>query len=254
MEQNKEKQFFLIYYKLILEKNEQLFIRDINIFSKDAKMHNIKSIKDLITKLKQNNLLLSYKILTFLYTKSYLFDKITKYEKKIYKMSQLETVITIHKKFKNDLPFINSFKLFPTSLKPLNDESKDQKIILKTNDDYWFDSSKIEILDRLEQIVKRFGIILFHKLGINVVSYNIITTFSYKQLCKYYNKLVIKLRIYILKTIDICDDYINIEKSYVITLINHDTFIDFDNSDIEIEETTDNIVDLELDNDDEYIE
>jgi len=240
---NNEKQFYLIYYKLILEKNEQLFTRDINNFSKQASIHNIKDIKSMITKLKNDKLLLSYKILVLLYTKSYLFQKIMRYQTNK-KREQLITVIETLSKFKKDVEFINSFKLFPLILRPMSSESTHE--VLKTGDNIWFDVSRTEIIHRIELIIKRFGIIMLHNLKLNIVHYDDILAMNYKQLSKYHNKIINKLKSYIVKTIDNCDEYISIEKSYVITLINYDTTIEFDNSDLSIEETTDNIIENEI--------
>ena len=226
------KEFYIIYHNLLNNRNEKEYIENINkliekynVVLFKAYFTNIKYIKILIFNLKNENLDFAYKMTLVQYVKTDLFNKLIEYKfiklnkKDINDNNALEIIVYISKILKNTLTFINAF-----SSMPLSSESIDQHI--KDNDNAWYEETRIEIINRLIQLTNYFGINMYKITNIKRIEQKNALDMKYNELAKYYNDIVKKINKYIKKYLCICDAYVELEKTYILTLMSGENKLD----------------------------
>jgi len=258
------KHFYLIYHTLLTNKNESEFVLGLNKIMYEHNISlfvNVKNVKALIFNLSNENLLFSYKMCMLMYIKSDLYCKIDYFlntgirhfsdkkfcvsalpiptseeTEKQNNIDALEKIIISLKKLKEHMVFINAFNVFPSKLKCSDNDGlgklEECKII---NKEPWYNETKIEMINRLQQIVKYFGSRIYKIFGIKKKSNQKIMELSYKKMCNYYNRTITKIKKGIKKYVQLCEVYLEIEKAYVTSMITSDPNMDLDDFDLIIE-------------------
>jgi hypothetical protein len=213
------KQFYIIYYDLLIIKNESIFIENLIKMNNEYNFNNfisINNIKKLIFHLKNENLSLSYKILLLIYIKSDLYNKILFIinEKKDISIFSITEIVNYK------INYINSFSLMPLSIK-----SENIKIL---NEEKWYYESKYEILNRLEQLHNYFKSSFFKRCEIKMILKSELYSYNYKKINKYYNSIINKIKKIFKKILKLCKVSIEIEKTLLLLVISQDNTIELD--------------------------
>lgn len=246
------KQFYLIYHGLLTNKNESEFIVSLNniTFKHSISLFiEIKNIKALIFNLAKENLFFCYKMCLLTYVKSDLFNKICYFmNDNDDNKNSLEKIVINMKQLKQHTIFINAFTTFPQKLKECEDGRSDESDTL--NKDAWYEETRIEMYNRLQQLVAYFGLKIYKIFQIKKKSNNKLIQLSYKKICNYYNKIIYKIKKGIKKYIQLCEVYLEVEKTYVTSMITSDPNLDLDEFDLVIEQE----ITEENDDNNKYIE
>jgi hypothetical protein len=249
------KEFYIIYHTLLNNRNQTIYaekindmLNEYNVCMYKAYFTQINYIKSLIFNLRDEHLDYSYKITLLHYVKSDLFNKlieckIIKFNKEnIIDSNALEIVIYSSRILRNALTFTNAF----TMMSELSDyirPNSGNMMINANKDIILYNESKTEIIDRLDQLNRYFGINLFIAIDIKRIRRDIVLEHSYNELVIYYNDLVKKIQKYIKKYMHMCDAYVEIEKAHVLSLISGNEIFDLDNIEnfeLSVKDDTDN--------------
>lgn len=232
------KQFYLVYHALLTNKNESEFILALNNITCKHSISlftDIKNIKALIFNLAEEKLFFSYKMCLLTYVKSDLFNKICYFMKDNHDNENSSELIVMNmKRLKQHIMFINAFNTFPQKLKEFDDGRIDESGT--ATKDAWYEETKIEMYNRLQQLVAYFGLNIYKIFEIKKKSNDKVMELSYKKTCNYYNKIINKIKKGIKKYIQLCEVYLEVEKTYVTSMITSDPSLDLDEFDLVIEQ------------------
>lgn len=240
-------QFYVMYHLLLKSKNEQEYSTSLSQFVESIVLKdfaNINNIKNLIFNLKSENLIFSYKMTLLTYVKSELSLQLTKILKLEFNCN-LSFIIKKLQMLKQDYAYINSYKPVQQTIKSIGDQiislfhsdTSDTKLSSDPNMSWYFET-KIDILNKFQCLRNYFGLEMLQKLKIKNITYNEINEMSFKKLAKYHNKIILKIKKGIEKLIQLCEAFIEVEKTFVTSLMTSDARIDFDNFYIAIKSDT----------------
>ena len=225
--------FYAIYYKLITNKNENIFVQD---FDDTIEKYNIKNfvailnVKKMVYYLK-DKFLLSYKLCLLAYIRSDLLKKCS--------FCYGESTIKLTDEIDNYLEYIKSYaKIKPISSLDNHDFDDDEG---KTfNKDSWYYETVNEIHKRLILLTKYFDIDFLSNIGIEKISNTELNELNSIQTIKFYNSTIKKITKG-LKTIhNYCDALIDVEYTYAKTILSRVPDYDTDEFYIIVTENLDN--------------
>jgi hypothetical protein len=265
------KLFYTAYYNLLVSKNENNYILQLNKINNMMNMNNktiiqINNIKKMIFSL-ENKFKLSFKISLLLYIKSDLMEKINKYidvhnmafsstslsltaleylkinnymnyNKYANSTEKMEQIIMYAKYIKILKKYIHAFKLISNKQNFINDyeniNNNSNKIKNKYEHNLFIENKK-EIVNRLILLVNNFGIKILKIFNVELIDYITIDNMDYTDILQYYNVSIKKIKSSLEKIIYLTDTFIEIEKTYVMILITSDPNITPNMIDIIIE-------------------
>lgn len=196
------KHFYYIYYNLLSSNNEDEFINEFIDLSTEYKLedfYTIIDIKKLIYHLKTKHKR-SFKILILTYKKSNLYAKLTLYHDD--NKNGLQTILTIIKKLKEAKLFMNAFSHFAINLQ--TNEMDECNILSYEN--------KNEMISRLEQLYKYFGLNFYYVFGINKYTYKTLLETTHDDMVVIYNSHIDDIKKIIDRYLELCNIYIQVEK------------------------------------------
>lgn len=244
--------FYLIYDMLLKTKNESQYILLFLEFLDNIKLHlfmTILNIRNLIFTLKSENLIDSYKITLLAFAKSEISNQILTHLQLTDHTISFELICFNLSKFKKNKMYIDSHKLIPLTIRSVID-SKNEKKLLPTEITWQFET-RIEIINRLICLREYFKLEELQKFNIKNIMYDDVCKMSFKKLAKYYNKTIDKIKNYISKIIELCETFLDIEKTFVSSIMKSNN----SNSKNELEDDTNLTNDLlQIDNFVENIE
>ena len=251
-------EFYVIYYNILHTKDENAYIKNLGKLINESsdnliEFSKINNIKKLIFHLEENNLLIAHKISLLNYVKIDIFIKLLKLKSDSQINAILESnvklfekIILIQDNLCNKLNYINAFNEFSSNI---NDNSflNDSDNIVTNNSNkhlvIWCTDTKQELINRLILLTENYENSFLSTINIKFITYNDVKNMSFNLLVKYYNKTVKSIKTYLKKYIKLCNAYVEIEKTYILTLITLKTTISLDNFDLVLE----NIDDEEID-------
>lgn len=235
------KYYYIMYFSLLKTKDEIIYIKSlfelINKHGTEA-FKNISNVKILIFNLKDENLIMSYKISLIQYVKSDIYCKIKDFIKinnmNMYitdNMSYTKDIENILINIKNKITYINSFDSFndTITIKDLNDENDNKKC----NINAWYVETKHEIINRLDQITKYYKVKLLKEIGVKILDSGHVYEMSYKDVAKYYNNLIETIKKYYKRNYELCGIYEEIINKYS-SVENVENLTDFNLSKFDI--------------------
>lgn len=211
---NITKKFYIIYHKLLINKNEYEFSKELDEILEQCNVENfitIPNIKKIIYYLK-NKHIFAYNICLLSYIRSSLLKK--------YSFSHSDSPIIIIDKLNNYLEYITSY----SQINPISDLDNDVFFNIddeeKTlNKDAWYTATIQEIYDRFLLLTKYFGVDFLLMLGIKQISYDELHSFNSIQLINFYNKIIKKITKKIKNFQDHYNALIDIEFVYARTIL-----------------------------------
>jgi len=209
------KDFYKIYYDLIILKDESIFINDLLNMSNNYKIIDfikILDVKKLIFHLKDLNLLLCHKILLLLYIKSDLNNKLFYFSDS----QKSDNIIYIVENIKNKLDYLNAFTSSINIPDDIETDTNNKHLI------YWYEECKLEIINRIELLYNYFNKVFFKKFNIKMILKSTLYNDDFDNIMTYHNYIIEKIKNILNKHLKLCDAYIEIEKSLVLTIISQD--------------------------------
>lgn len=232
--------FYEIYNDLIETKNENKYIISLMDITKNIgliEFINIENVKNLILELKNKNLIYSYKLTLLIYVKSELVSELLKFfsdfslfqndnENQIEELC-IKYVFDKFDQLKKEETFIDSFKIIQINSKQQIQKNNSFNFndlveinISKNNpESSWYFETRIDIFNRFTYLKNYFGIDKLKVYKIKEVTYGEIYEMTFKKLVKFHNKIILKIKKNIKKAIDLCNSFIQVEKTFISSLI-----------------------------------
>ena len=265
MEITSTTKFYIIYHNLLEDKNEKQFVlmlTDLSSSMKKSDFNEIKNVKTLIFNLKKEKLFFSYKMSLLMYIKFELCERINEIFENDCQIYNLEFVVEKIQELKRSEVYIESFKVLPLYVKPLNeiniriDKNEDDSgaFVTPASDDdnlnnnnkknynpcsVWYEETRIEIINRFHLLRNYFGIDRLKKYKIKSITYEEIYGMQYKKLAKYHNKIITKIKREIKKCVQMLNAYLEVEKHYVTSMLTSSSDLELDSFSLIIEDQDD---------------
>ena len=243
------KLFYIIYDNLLTNNNQNKFI---NNFCELFKKFNFKNfnkiinVKTLILNLKAE-FQLAYKICILAYIRCDIYYKINKFIKfdscdELHESNVLEIITKEHNELLKKYNYITAFKTYDRDFK-INDTDINANIsenkTENTNNLLWEHDTRNEIINNLILIVEYYTINVLKTLDVECISYGDVCDMTFIRLSNYYKQQLEKIKKSLKKQKQYCSAYIEVEKSFIMTLLTDDNDIYFDDFDVVVESTDD---------------
>jgi len=231
-------QFYVMYHMVLKTKNENQFVLCLSEFMETiqpAKFMEISNIKNLIFDLKNENLLYAYKMALLVYVKSEIslqiansFIDLTTNQINTNISYNISYVVNKLAELRNDNFYMDSYKLVPLELKLICNDGVDKNGTnnVATTNTAWYFETKHEILNRLGFLRNYFGLSKLQKFKIKNMTYEDVENMTFKKTAKLYNRVIGKIKKAIRKNIQLCEAFLEVEKTFVSSLITSDSNID----------------------------
>lgn len=230
--------YYFVYYELLKSKDENKYVSLLDNFLSQSFQNaiqfvDVRNIKKLIFHLERLNLNFAYKITLYNYIKSDLAIKILKSCKTNKNANILlggegtlvEKIYGIKECMIDDINYMDHYEslslTFGDSAAELTD-SIQEKTMNQNIKQKWMDETKDEAINRLNLLVKYFGLKTLLHFKIKCVTLSEAKNMKFKKIIKYYNKVIKKIKTCLAKCIAYCNAYIEIEKTYAMMLITSD--------------------------------
>jgi len=226
--------FYVMYDSLLKHKNQNKFACNLVSLLKNfyfTNFKNIKNIKKLTLNLKHEHQF-AYKLCLLSYIKCDLFYKLSNmfdFNQNVNETKILELIINQLNIINNDIMYIDSFDLY--SYKKINDNI-DMISNTEQKQTIWEYETRNVIIQSLVLLVEHFTLTELKKMGVKIIKYSDTFDMSFNELSKYYNKQLVKIYNCLQLRKQYCESFIEVEKSFIMALINFDDIIYFDDFDI----------------------
>ena len=241
--------FVSLYEQLISNNNEILYIAGIVKKYTDNELEQFiknENIRDKLIKLLSNKMILSYKTTLLIYAKSTIYNKLCNLKSiavinDIFdqQYNALQTVIYTNMILRNSKIYMGSFNKFFLFTK------KDGKIIKA--DEILAYEIRHEIYNRLQNLIEYFGMFTLMRMNIPKKKYSVLNSMDCNDLIEYYNNVTMKIKKNIDNYLCYCDSYMELEKIFMLTIINKNIDMKINNFDFNIVVGYDDIeIDLPL--------
>lgn len=247
------KYFYIMYDSLLTNKNQNKFASNLCSLLKTfcfGDFKNILNIKILTLNLKKDYTF-AYKLCLLLYIKCDLFHKIAniyQFNLKSNETKILELVVKKLNLIHDDILYIEAFDLYSYKVN-IGDNVDNISTEINTRSTWEFETRN-EIIRSLVLLVEHFTLEVLKNMNVKIITYADTFNMTFKELSKYYNKQLVKIDKALNLRKQYCDSFIEVEKSFITSLITFDDTIYFDDFDVVIKsKDTD---DTYENNDDEY--